>query len=302
MTFDVDRWCRRHLGAPVAEVVFSGGHLSRVYGVRLADARAVVVKARAHSPRLDACTAVQRALWQAGFPAPEPLAGPVAEDGVAVTAEVLVPGGATAPLTEPARRFATLLARFVAVAPPPSTLGTLTPAPPWTAWDHEVPGIWPAADDRDDDLNAAPPTPWLDELGAHVRERLTRFAQTPAGRRLVTGHGDWEAQNLRWTGDDPLAVHDWDSVIAAPEAVVVGLAAAVWPCGMLPRAATVDETAAFLDEYQRASGRTWPPDELGASWAAGLWVSAYNTKKATLDGLPWLSQDEAARRLTLSGT
>ncbi|MFF5225830.1 hypothetical protein [Dactylosporangium sp. NPDC000521] len=178
MPFDVDRWCRRHLGAPVVEVMSSGGHLSRVYGVRLADARTVAVKTRPASPRLDACAAVQRSLWRAGFPAPEPLAGPVVEDGVAVSAEALVPGGAAAPATEPARRFAALFARLVTLAPRPEAAGPLTPAPAWTAWDHDVPGIW----------------------------------------------------------------------------------------------------------------------------AEGLWVSAYNTKKASLDGLPWLAQDEAERRLALTGT
>ncbi|WP_327000140.1 phosphotransferase [Dactylosporangium sp. NBC_01737] len=133
-----------------------------------------------------------------------------------------------------------------------------------------------------------------------MRHRLARFAATGAGRRAVVGHGDWEAQNLRWAGDEPLVVHDWDSVMAAPEAVVVGLAAAVWPCGMVPRAATVDESAGFLHAYQRAAGRTFTPAELEASWAAGLWVYAFNAKKASLDGVAWLSPDEAERRLALA--
>lgn len=134
-----------------------------------------------------------------------------------------------------------------------------------------------------------------------MRRRLGRFVRTPAGRRVVIGHGDWEAQNLRWDGDKPLVVHDWDSVVAAPEAVVVGLAASVWPCGMVHRAATIAESAAFLDEYQRAVGRAWSADEIEASWAAGLWVYAFNTKKANLDGQPWLAPDEAEQRLVLAG-
>jgi Ser/Thr protein kinase RdoA (MazF antagonist) len=170
------------------------------------------------------------------------------------------------------------------LAPRPDMVGTLEPDLPWTAWNHRVPGVWPAADDRDDDLNAAEhATPWLDETGARVRRRLARFIQTSAGDRLVVGHGDWEAQNLRWDGDQPLVVYDWDSVIVAPEAAVVGLAASVWPCGMKPRAATVAESAAFLDAYQNAAGRVWSHDEIEASWAAGLWVYAFNTKKASLD-------------------
>jgi hypothetical protein len=63
----------------------------------------------------------------------------------------------------------------------------------------------------------------------------------------VVGHADWESQNLRWDGDRPLAVHDWDSAVAQPEAVVAGLASAVWP-------------------------------------AAGLWVRAFNAKKERLEG------------------
>ncbi len=301
MAFDVDRWCGRHLGAPVRDVLFTTGHLAQVSGVRLRDGRRVVVKARPDSPRLAACTAVQRALWQAGFPAPEPLAGPVVDGGVAVSAETYVPGGSPAPASDHAGRFAGLLARLVAAAPRPEAVGTLVPELPWTAWNHALPGTWPTADDRDDDLNAPRhATPWLDETGTRVRSRLRRFGRTPAGRRTTIGHGDWEAQNLRWDGDAPLVVHDWDSVTVAPEPVLVGLAASVWPCGIVPRAATVPESAAFLEAYQRAAGRAWSADEVEASWAAGLWVYAYNAKKASLDGHQWLSPAEAEERLALA--
>ncbi|MEV4514210.1 hypothetical protein AB0K00_35280 [Dactylosporangium sp. NPDC049525] len=304
MTFDVDRWCRHHLGAAAQDVQVISAHLSRVFGVRLAGGREVVVKVRPDSPRLAACAAVQQALWRAGFPAPEPLTGPVVEQGLAVSAEASVPGGSPAPdtdHTEHAARFAALLARCIALAPRPATVGTLAPDLPWTAWNHALPGVWPPADDRADDLNAAEhATAWLDETGARVRRRLGRFVRTAAGGRVVIGHGDWEAQNIRWDGAEPLVVHDWDSVTAAPEAVLVGLAAAVWPCGMVPRAATVPESAAFLEAYQRAAGRAWTTEEIEASWAAGLWVSAFNTKKASLDGASWLPPDEADQRLALA--
>jgi Ser/Thr protein kinase RdoA (MazF antagonist) len=302
VTFDVGSWCARVLGSPVEEVLFFSGHLSQVFGVRLAGGREVTVKARPASPRLAACTAVQRALWAAGFPAPEPLAGPDEQDGLAVSAERYVPGGRNAPATDAARRFAGLLARFVALAPPPAVAGSLQPALPWTAWDHDVDGVWPAADDRPDDLNApAHATAWIDDTGARVRRRLAAFAGTGPGQCMVVGHGDWEAQNLRWDGDEPLVVHDWDSVMAGPEAVVAGLAASVWPCGMVPRAATVEESEEFLQEYQRAAGRAWTPDEIEAAWAAGLWVYVFNTKKASLDNAPWLAPEEAQQRLELAG-
>jgi hypothetical protein len=300
---DVNAWCRTRLGSRVDEILFTAGHLSQVSGVRLADGREVVVKVRPASARLQACTDVQRALWQAGFPAPEPLVGPLTEgdptDGdLAVSAEMLVAGGELAPDSAAVDRFAALLARFIELAPAADTVGSLEPNLPWVAFDHTGPGLWPAPDDRDVDLNASGrTTPWLNHVGTRVRTRLAKFS-TP---RVVIGHGDWEAQNLRWQGDQPLVVHDWDSIVRGPEATIVGQAASVWPCGIEIRAATVAESAAFIDAYQAASGRSWSTDETEASWAAGLWVYAFNTKKASLDNLPWLSPTEAEERLRLAG-
>jgi hypothetical protein len=60
-----------------------------------------------------------------------------------------------------------------------------------------------------------------------ARPGRRRGADRLAGLRLapVVGHADWESQNLRWDGVRPLAVHDWDSAVAQPEAVVAGLTA-----------------------------------------------------------------------------
>ncbi len=82
---------------------------------------------------------------------------------------------------------------------------------------------------------------------------------------------------------------------------MVGLAAAVWPCGPESRAASIDESEAFIEAYQRAAGRRWSVDEVEASWAAGLWVYAFNAKKSSLDNVPWLDPDEAAERLRRAG-
>ena len=99
------------------------------------------------------------------------------------------------------------------------------------------------------------------------------------------GHGDWESQNIRWVGDRPLAVHDWDSVIAQPETAIVGLAAAVWPAAGAPgEAATVAQTSDFLASYQQAAGRQWSDSENQDAWAAGLWVRLFNAKKDAADG------------------
>jgi hypothetical protein len=65
-----------------------------VIGLRLADGRAVLVKVRPGSPRLAACVAFQRRLFESGYPCPEPLTGPIPFGDDIATAEAYVPGGA----------------------------------------------------------------------------------------------------------------------------------------------------------------------------------------------------------------
>jgi hypothetical protein len=80
--------------------------------------------------------------------------------------------------------------------------------------------------------------------------------------------------------------------VAQPEAVVAGLAAAVWPAAGGPgEAATVEQTEQFLTAYEQARGRPWSPAERQACWAAGLWVRAFNAKKQrTAGGGPHLDR------------
>ncbi len=313
------------LRARPTEILASHGHLSRVSELLLANGRRVVVKVRPSQTRLAGCAYVQQHLWRAGFPCPEPLIGPVpfgSGTGLAASAEAWVPGGDMLRPGDPGAvdGYATLLARMIRLAPPAARLPSLDPPPPWNAWNHGGPGVWPAADDRPDDLNALPDTAWLDEVGRAVQQRLTAFAAN-----MVAGHGDFEAQNVRWRELSVAApeaaplrstaarsaaasrlrhasavVHDWDSIIVAPEATIVGFAAAVWPSGAGP-AATIDQTASFIEAYQQAAGRVRSLDEIGAAWAAGLWVRAFNEKKWRLDGHVALEPDEAAERLRRAG-
>ncbi|MFE4968921.1 hypothetical protein [Streptomyces sp. NPDC056660] len=71
----VSDWCMEHLHHPVAQPAFTAGTLSVVHGLRLTNGREVVLKIRDDDARLGACTWVQRQMWQAGFPCPEPLTG-----------------------------------------------------------------------------------------------------------------------------------------------------------------------------------------------------------------------------------
>jgi hypothetical protein len=293
-------WCTRWLGAPPAAELFEAGHLSRVQGLRLSDGREVVVKVRPGEPRLAGCAAVHRALWRAGFPCPEPLADDQPLDGYAATAEALISDvGEPPPGSDLAALSAAALTRLVELAPDPGSVPSLAPSPSWVGWDHTQPGLWPTPEDRDVDLNDYQEPWWLDRVAAAVRDRLRRHAGDP-----VIGHGDWHPENLRWQGPRLVAVHDWDSVICQPESAIAGFAAVSFlgidgPPGL----AGVDDSAAFIDAYQRARGHRWTPADCAASWAAGLWQRAFDAKTRSLHGDPEqvLTRHEAQVRLRLAG-
>jgi hypothetical protein len=258
-------WCTRRLGSPPAAELFEAGHLSLVKGLRLANGRDVVVKVRPDAPRLAGCSVVHRALWAAGFPCPEPLVDAQPLAGFVASAEALVPHTDEPPPDgELPALSAAALARLVALAPAPGAVPSLAPSPSWTGWDRGGEELWPAPEDRDVDLNACPEPQWLARVAAAVRDRLRRYAGEP-----VVGHGDWHEENVRWQGTRLLAVYDWDSVICQPEPAVAGLAAAGFVGIEAPRLAGVDESAAFLEAYERAAGRRWTAADREASWAAG---------------------------------
>src|SRR5207248_8588945 len=155
---------------------FQAGHLSQVVGVRLTDGRRIVIKIRHWEDRLLGCARVQRALFERGLPAPEPLLGPTRLGDNAVSAEALVDGGEQLPGgPEAAARFAGSLSELIRLAPTPEQVGSLAPSPPWVGWDHPGTDLWPAPDDREGDLNSENRGGWLDALGRSLRERLLEY-------------------------------------------------------------------------------------------------------------------------------
>lgn len=292
-------WCADRLGAAVDVELMRTGHLSTVIGVRLRDERDVVIKVRPHAARLASCVAVQQqaAAWE--FPCPRPISGVLDLDGCAATVEQYVPGGTPHPDTgRAAEPFAVAFARLIELAPT-AAAGALRPPPAWNRWNHDGPGLWPAADDLTVDLNRVRGPGWIDRAAGAARSRL----QAGAGPLVVT-HGDWYAGNLRWAGDRLLVAHDWDSVIADTEAAAVGFAAAGYPALGPGGEATIEETEDFLDAYAKARGQTLARDEEECAWAAGVWLRAFDAKKQCARGLPVvsLSRRAAAQRLRRAGT
>lgn len=295
---ELGRWCERHLGSAPAATLFETGYLSQVIAFALADGREVVVKVREDHKRLVGCHQVHLAMWAAGYPCPRPVSGPSECEGFAASAEEHAPGGEVKKRADAdPERFAEALARLVALAPPVSGVASLDPSPPWAAWDHRERGLWPTPDDRYTDLNAVAPS-WIDDVARRAR---TRLAALRAPR--VVGHSDWYSANLRWQGETLHTAHDWDSVVAQSEAVIAGLAAAVFPATGAPgEEATVTETEEFLAAYAEARGARWSRDELEAAWAAGLWVRAFDSKKEDTAGkILTLDEAEARERLSRAG-
>jgi hypothetical protein len=277
---DLAGWCVEYLGAPLSQVLFRSGFISQVVGVELSSGLRAVVKVRPFQPRIAECLQVQAALARVGFPCPDQLTGVSLVHGAAVTAETEVGGGSPLPPSAGAAPFAALLARLIALAPASASIAGLSPSPPWTAWDHPGRRLWPDLDEHGQNLNLVGGPEWVDGAARRVRERLTSTS-----RPVCIGHGDWASQNIRWGGQEPLVVHDWDSVIAQPEAAIVGLAAAMWPSEEgSDTTATIAQTADFITSYQHQVGREWDREEIRDAWAAGLWDRLTYVKQEAAEG------------------
>ena len=290
----VAAWCGRHLGSPAVEVFFAVEHLTAVAGVELADGRRVALKQRHGEPRLVGCAAVQRALHAAGIPCPALLAGPMplseAQPDRWVSAEEWLPGGAARPAGDPAEAYALLLRQIVAASAAVTDVPPLAPPSPWLHYDHAATDrVWPppASDEWD-------PHRLGEVIPAHVREtarraRVRLLRDDALALAPSIGHSDLSGINVRWLDGDggpatvPL-VHDWDSVVSRPEAVLAGCAAADHASSDRCRLATVEASERFLAVYAEARGDGWTAPEREVAWAAGAWVAAYNAAFEHLKG------------------
>jgi hypothetical protein len=294
-------WCSRVLGSSLAELLFVESAMSEVYGVRLADGRSVVIKARfAEVQRVQSCLVVQRGVAASGFPCPAPLSDVTVHEGKAVHAEEYLPDGEVMRGDGPdvAATFAVTLAELADLVdgirvPPP------LPNPIWLRWDHSEPGVWPAYPEYPGRLADAVVPRHVEQTARRVRARL-REVQLPC----VVGHGDWESQNLRWQGERLYAVHDWDSMAWLPEAAVVGSACGAFASIEQPTLAPLDSSAAFLEAYESARSRRFTADEREVAWAASLWLPAHNAFNEAMYGMPPLATEalsaQVAQRLKLA--
>lgn len=292
-------YVRDALESPIDCVIFTERRLSEVFGLRLTDGREIVAKMRPFSDRIQQCCEVQRKMFEAGYPAPEPLTPATAIDDWLVSIETYVPDGAMFVAgPDMAERFAQEYARFMTFVPDASDIGAIAPLP-WVASGSGGSQLWPTPNEVDADLNAIDGPLWVDEAARFAKQRIARHDGA-----IVVGHGDWSCHNLQWRDRELYAVHDWDSIVTEPELVTAGVAAGFFPADGNPRAtATVDQTRAFIDAYGIARGRTWSNDDREVMWAAGLWNRAYDAKQQTVQGeIRTLTREEALERMSLAGS
>ncbi|MBB1154308.1 phosphotransferase [Amycolatopsis dendrobii] len=292
-------WCLTHLGTAPVGVLFEARQVSTVHGLRLADGRKIVLKARPDDGRADSCVAAQAQLSALDFPCARPLTPVISVGSLAVHAEEYRPGGeviqggSPEAATRYAEVFALLLTALggISVTPP-------LPNPRWLRWDHRDPGLWPAIgflDERDQRLVPEEVT----ETADRARRRLLA-AELPN----VLGHGDFEAQNLRWDINDGWTVHDWDSLAWQPEAALAGAASGMFASTTPPTLAPVESSAMFLESYQDFRGRRFSPAEQEVAWAASLWPAAHNARWEALHDDPPICgaalREQAPERLRLA--
>jgi hypothetical protein len=93
-------------------------------------------------------------------------------------------------------------------------------------------------------------------------------------------HADWTCGNLRFDNGQVSASYDWDSLAAAPEPVLVGLAAASFTEGSTSGATapSTAEVAGFLRDYEQARSRPFGDADQRTAAAAVTWVLAHNAR------------------------
>lgn len=273
---ELHAFCRRELGSGVAAELFSATSVGVVTGVELEDGRRVVVKA--HQPRqgadfLGAVHRVQAHLHREGFPAPEPLLPPRPLGRGLALVEELVERGAYEDAHDPRvrRTAAEALAWLVELAAACGRPEGLRRGWRLLAGD----GLWPpeAHSPIFDFAATSEGADWIDRHAARARPLAL------AARGEVAGHDDWSAKHLRYERGTVAVVYDWDSLTLAPEAKLVGTAAATFTANAhlpVPLAPTPDEAAGFVEDY--AAARPLRAADRRAAHATAAYVVAYTAR------------------------
>ncbi|HEY2175426.1 MAG TPA: hypothetical protein VGH85_16595 [Mycobacteriales bacterium] len=278
----IDDWLARHLrarlGVDLSRILLRTGRIAAVYGGALSDGRQVAIKVHrdpADLPYLGAVAACQRRLADAGYPCPDPLDGPAATDGRTALIETLrtdgEPGNGHEPTIRRAMAQALFAQRDLLRSSPVDAI--IAGAPAWSRYER---GPWPTPHDPIFDFTVTPEEfTWIDDLARRAAGALEQVGPPDA-----IAHADWCCGNLRFLDGAVSSSYDWDSLAAAPEAVVVGVSAGDFTSGgvVCADSPTPDEVAAFLRDYEDARSHPFSRAEQQNAAAAVTWVLAYNAR------------------------
>lgn len=273
----VDAFCQVRLGAAVRRYEFFATSVGSVHGVLLVDGRRVVIKVnRADVDRdhLLAVQGVQKRLSELGFPSPRPLLGPTPlAHGLAVV-ETLLDAGSSANAHDPPvrRAMASTLAELIEICTPLAGMEGLQ------AIRDGARRLWRQPHDRRFDFpGTSAGAEWIDRLSTDANAELDRLDLGPA----VVGHNDYRAEHLRFHDGRVSAVYDWDSLGVGPEPMFVGHAAHAFTADWSKdgwRIPTLEESFAFISDYETARGTPFTPAQRQGASAAIIAALSYSAR------------------------
>lgn len=271
-------FCETCLGSGMAEVLFCELSVGATFGLRLGDGRRVFLKA--HPPNrphefLRAVHRVQGHLFERGFPAPGPLAGPAPFGPGLATVDEFMDEGKHGDAHDPSirRTMAQTLARLIDLAREVPDVRGLD-----EGWRRPKKGkLWPEPHNVLFDFEAtAEGAEWIDEVAEEAKRIIDSF-----DGEVVVGHTDWSVDQMRFKGGEVSVVYDWDSMRLEKEEVVVGTAAATFTATRrfgVPNPPSPEETWSFVEEYEAARQSVFSGEERTAIAAAAVYVMAYTAR------------------------
>jgi hypothetical protein len=272
---DLDAYGKKHLGSKVEEVLFFQLSTGAAFGLLLSNGHRILLKA--HPPErpaeyLEAVHRVQDYLYRRGFPCPEPLIGPLPFSSGLATVDEFADRGELPNGHDPKvrREVAETLARQIELAGEAPDIRGLEKGWPWPKKDE----LWPPPHNALFDFEATGKgAGWIDETAARAKAIVDDF-----DGRIVVGHTDWSADQIRLENGKVSVVYDWDSLRPEKEVVIVGIAASnftsTWSLG-IPNPPSPAETRLFVEDYEKARGGRFSEAEREAIAAAAIYAIAY---------------------------
>jgi hypothetical protein len=259
-----------HLGVRPSRPLFAEKSVGVVFGLELFNGASVVLKLFAPSlthAQLNSVIRCLQHLEQAQFPATPAVSGPFSTSFGQLGCFFSYASGERRTGHEPnvRRELASRLAEFTSV------LGDISPSDlPPAPGHHEE--LWLPSHRSYLRFDAQRDVAWIDEIAGRAQGVMKASTL-----RLMPAHLDWGSKNARFVGDTVCAVFDWDSLCQASEAEMVGRAAAQFTAQWDLPAAVVPspfEAQAFVEEYERASGRRFSAAEWPVIIASAEYLTA----------------------------